>query len=85
MRMAEDKLPDLKKSISGFLLEEDGKISKHSLLSMGAALSGAAVAGALQVQGAKAETSHTHSHISHTSHGSHSSHGAHSSGGGGKK
>jgi hypothetical protein len=76
--MAKENLPGLKKTISGYLLEEDGKISKHSLLSIGAALSGVALAGAMQSHGAKAATQHTHSHISHTSHG------AHSSGGGGK-
>jgi len=77
-----EKLPRLKKTISGYLLEEDGKISKHSLLSIGAALTGAALATAMQSQNVKAQTEHSHSHISHTSHGSHSSHGAHSSGGG---
>ena len=84
------KLPQIKKTISSFLLEEDGKITKQSALTLGSIL-GAAAIGTLATDIANAAT-HTNDygiswdagnikgeHSHHSSHASHSSHSSHSS------
>jgi len=65
-------MPKLKKKISSYLLEEDGRITKQSLLSLGAIVTGAAIGAALQSKEAKAIdlNAHQHSHLSHSSHSS---------------
>ena len=74
-----DLIPHVKKTISSFINEEDGKITKTSLLSMGAVLAGLAAASALHSSQAKAEQlfairyEHVHSHASHSAHSNHSS------------
>jgi len=84
-------LPKLKKKVTSFLLSEEGKMPKHSLLSLGSFLSAAVISGVIATKQTAASihsnavdvTSETvgyvgaHSH--HTSHSSHGSHGSHSS------
>lgn len=48
------KLPTIKKTISSFLLNEEGKISKHSLLKLGILALGATVLTSLISKGASA-------------------------------
>ena len=68
------KLPQIKKSLKGFLSEEEGKISKKNIGKMtGAALGlGLAVGAGITIlshtPGASAACTHT-SHTSHSSHG----------------
>lgn len=61
------KIPQIKKKISSYLLEEDGRITKQSLLSLGAIMTGAALGMAIS---AKEANAHSHSHISHSNHSS---------------
>jgi hypothetical protein len=61
-------LPKVKKSISSFLTEEEGRISKRNLYSLGALLSGYAFSSLI----AKPATSWHTNHSSHSSHASHS-------------
>ena len=86
-------IPKIQKKINSFLLSEEGKISKQSLLSLGAFMSAAVIGGILATK--EAAAAHTNSldvsyadptatgthahHSSHSSHGSHGSHGSHSS------
>ena len=44
-------LPQIKKRISGFLLNEEGRISKETLVTMGAFVAGAGLLGVRQVEG----------------------------------
>lgn len=76
------KLPMLKKKVNAFLVGEEGKISKNSLLKIGGVLTGlssaAMVAGGttneLQLSFAEPTATATHeNHTSHSQHGSHSS------------
>ena len=79
------KLPKIKKKVNDFLLGEDGKISKESLLKAGAFVAGAAVASSLMAKSASADWGHsntltlTHSNdklettVTHSHHSSHSS------------
>jgi len=48
-------LPKIKKKISSFLLSEEGKISKQSLLSLGAFVSAAVIGGVLATKEAAAQ------------------------------
>ena len=76
------RIPKLKKKFSAFLVGEEGKISKNSLLKIGGVLTGlssaAMVAGAdtnelqLGYDGSTATATHEN-HSSHAQHGSHSS------------
>ena len=91
--MCDFMIPKVKKKLSSFLLSEEGKISKQSLLSLGAFMSAAVIGGILATK--EAAATHTNSldvaysdgtatgthahHSSHSSHGSHGSHGSHSS------
>lgn len=80
--MKSSKVPLLKKKVKAFLVGEEGKISKRSLLKIGGTLTGLsslALIGAANVDevhlsyaGAKATASHEN-HASHASHASHSS------------
>ncbi|MBW2979910.1 hypothetical protein KY360_00655 [Candidatus Woesearchaeota archaeon] len=54
------KIPQLKKKVNAFLIGEEGKISKESLLKVGALLSGAALGIALASKKAYAN------HVSHS-------------------
>lgn len=86
------KIPKIKKKISTFLLSEEGKISKQSLLTMGVLLGGAAIGVSLNAKQVSAGISHgnslslgysgstaTATHTHHANHSSHGSHGSHSS------
>lgn len=92
--MAENKfLPRIKKSISSFLMCEDGSISKNSMFTIGTFIGTSALAAVLSTKTITADSinvaktggdltfgvrgTHQH-HASHTSHGSHSS-GTHAS------
>lgn len=68
------KIPQIKKTISSFLLSEEGKITKQSILSMGLFLGSVAITTALTSDDAAGWHG---SHSSHTSHTSHSSHNQH--------
>jgi len=82
-----NKLPTVKKKITGFLLEEHGRISKQSMLSLGAILAGAAIGAELpaKIVDAQIATSHTHNHAASVipkpkpAYSSYSSHNSHNS------
>ncbi len=95
-RAVKSKLPEIKKTISAFLVGEEGKISKQSIVKAGVILSAVSLGivkstsaeithentmGELTYQGGVASTGHAH-HASHSAHSAHSSHGSHDSGGG---
>lgn len=88
--------PKIEKKLSSFFVCEGGKISKHSLLSLGSFVSAAIIGGVLMSKDAAAQHTndlslaysesiaagvHSH-HTSHSSHSSHSSSGGGSCGGG---
>lgn len=74
------KIPKLKKKISAFLVGEEGKISKNSLLKIGSVLTGlssiAIVAGGNvnELQLSYTDSIATATHDNHSSHSQHSSH-----------
>jgi hypothetical protein len=84
---AKTKFPELKKNINSFLVGEEGKISKESILKAGVILAAATFG---TIKEASATVTHTDSglsvsynsptitgtHTHHTSHSSHSSHGS---------
>lgn len=82
-------IPKLKKKMSNYLLSEEGKISKQSLLAMGTFLGGAAIGLSLSAEEISAGTSHGNdlsisydsevAYSTHAHHASHSSHSSHSS------
>jgi len=87
-------LPKIKKKVTGFLLSEEGKIPKQSLVALGSFLSAAVIGGVIATKEAAADHSnsfdvgysgntasatHVH-HANHSSHGSHASHASHASG-----
>lgn len=59
----EKKLPAIRKTISSYISEENGRITKHSVLSLGAILAAAAIA-SLSLKGVSGQTHHSHSHLS---------------------
>lgn len=67
--------PEIKKTISSYISEENGRITKQTVLTLGAILTGAALA-SFRLKGTNAETLHQHSHMSARPHSSHSSHGS---------
>jgi hypothetical protein len=69
------RFPEVKKTISSFISEEDGRITKHTVLTLGAILAGTALA-SLTLKRADAQTLHQHSHMSARPHSSHASHGS---------
>lgn len=93
--MKQKGMPEIKKKISSFLLSEEGKIAKSSLLKGGALLAVIALGPVISSQGASAAhgnslslnynagsgtaTAQHSHHASHSSHGSHASHSSHSS------
>ena len=90
MNKPSSKIPKIKKKLSGFMLKEDGKISKQSMLSLGSFMSAAVIGGTLASKEAAAEHTNnigvsyvgetaTGTHQHHSSHGSHGSHSSHSS------
>ncbi|MCX6802533.1 MAG: hypothetical protein NT067_05495 [Candidatus Diapherotrites archaeon] len=83
-------IPEIKRAISSFLVEEKGSISKQKMLSVGAFLASISLLNLLpEVQAAHSNyfsvgwssgtmiSKHGH-HASHASHGSHDSHSEHS-------
>ncbi|MBU4502794.1 MAG: hypothetical protein KKA79_09435 [Nanoarchaeota archaeon] len=89
--------PKVKKKIKSFLLSEEGKISKQSLLSLGSFVSAAVVGGVLAAKdsaadhtntvtvsfgGETATGTHVHHNV-HASHAVHAVHASHASGDGG--
>ena len=76
-------IPKLKKKISSFLVSEEGKISKESLLKAGTMLSAVALGSALAVNNANAGIEHSNnlslSYSGGTATGSHGHHASHSS------
>ena len=63
-------LPKIKKRISNFILNEEGKISKQSLISLGAFLGGSAVGSILFGERADAQQHTSGPHSFHSSHAS---------------
>ncbi len=57
------KFPKLKKKVTSYLLSEEGKISKQSLMALGAFLGGAAISSVLLAEDSTA------AHSSHSSQG----------------
>jgi hypothetical protein len=90
-----EMLPKVKKKITGFLLSEEGRMPKQSIMALGSLISSAVIGGILATKSAGAQTAHVNSltidytsptatashthHASHSSHNSHSSHDSHSS------
>jgi hypothetical protein len=66
-------IPAIKRSLSNYLSEENGRITKHSILSLGAILASAAIASS-KLKEASAQTLHNHAHLSYVPHSSHGSH-----------
>ena len=82
--MIKAKIPKIKKKISHYLLSEEGKISKQSLLTIGSILGGAILGAVASTQEVEAGWSHinelslnytggTEATAEHSHHGSHSS------------
>lgn len=72
------KFPEIKKTISSYVSDESGRITKHTVLTLGAIMAGA-VLGSMRLENIGAGTLHTHSHMSARPvppHSSHSSHGS---------
>jgi len=57
------KLPEIKKTISSYLNEESGRITKHSALTIGAIVAAAALS-SLNLKNSLGQTQHVHSHLS---------------------
>ena len=74
--MREEIIPQVRNSIEQFLYEEEGKITRNKVLTVGSMM---LIMGLLFATDVFADHS---SHSSHSSHKSHSSHGSGSSGGG---
>ena len=86
------KLPELKKKVTSYLLSEEGKISKQSLMALGAFLGGAAISSILMADSVNAHSSSQTDHDNSLKftysandkaaigkHNHHSSHGSHDS------
>ena len=75
-------LPKIKKKITSFLLSEEGKIPKHSLLSMGSFVSAAVIGGVLLSKEAAATYTNDLAvdYAGNTATGTHAHHSVHSSG-----
>ncbi|MFQ5620725.1 MAG: hypothetical protein ACE5FT_02695 [Candidatus Nanoarchaeia archaeon] len=74
------KFPQIKKKANAFLVGEDAKISKESVIKVGAILSAMAISGALASKKVQGQMCHTNS-ASFPAHGSavHSHHSQHCS------
>ena len=67
------RIPELKRAVSDYLSDETGRITKHSVLSLGAILASAAIASS-KLKDVSAQTLHNHAHLSYVpTHSSHSS------------
>ena len=81
------KLPKIKKDVNAFLIGEEGKISKQSLMKAGVLLSAATIGAISESDDASAHYSHSNTismsygswtvSSDHSNHGSHGSHGSH--------
>ncbi len=69
------KFPEIKKTISSYIGEENGRITKQTVLTLGAIMAGAALS-TLKLKNVGGATLHQHSHMSARPHSSHSSHGS---------
>jgi hypothetical protein len=69
------KFPEVKKTISSYISEENGRITKHTVLTLGAIMAASALA-SMQFKNATAQTKHRHVHLSTRPHSSHASHGS---------
>ena len=81
-KVRDSKIPQLKKKVKAFLVGEEGKISKKSLLKIGGTLTGLsslALIGAANVDEIHLGYSGTTATASHENHSSHASHASHSS------
>ena len=76
-------IPKLKKKISAFLVSEEGKMSKESLIKTGAIIGAIALSSALAANNAAADSIHKNdlsaSYSGDTATGTHVHHGSHSS------
>ncbi len=65
-------IPEIKKDLKSFMLEEKGGASKQTLISLGALLAGIEIVGVLSkvVTGAQISAIHDHCDPGHNSHGS---------------
>lgn len=77
--MSKNILPKAKKSIKNYIMGEDGKISKQSMLTLGAFFGASAFASIVSTKNVQAQHVSHGAHCSHSSHGSHGSHSAHGS------
>lgn len=68
-----EKIPELGKSLSNYLSEENGRITKHTVLSLGAILASSVIASS-KLKEVAAETLHNHTHLSYVPHSIHYSH-----------
>ncbi len=59
----EKKLPAIKRTISSYISEENGRITKHSVLTLGAIMAAAALS-SMNLNTVLGQTNHTHSHLS---------------------
>jgi hypothetical protein len=85
-----DVLPEIKKKVNAFLVGEEGKISKKSLMKAGAFIGALSIGSTALTNTAYAQYTHSNNLSagfdttsftltgSHTHHGSHSSHSSHS-------
>ena len=85
------KIPGIKKKVSAFLVGEEGKISRDSILKAGIMLGAVGISSAALSQSGAAQATHVNNILAsynsgtatisgtHTHHGSHSSHGSHGS------
>ena len=87
------KIPNIKKKISSYVLGEEGKISKQSLITLGAVLGTAALGGMLSAKDVAAGHTNAYQHWNnlylqysggavtgtHSHHSSHQSHNSHAS------
>ena len=82
-------IPIIKKKVNAFLVGEEGKISKESIMKVGLILGASAIGTAIAAKKADAGATHinnltfnnkmTQVEIGHTHHASHSSHASHAS------
>lgn len=57
------RIPQFRKTVSSYLSDETGRITKHTVLSLGAILASAALISA-KLKEVNAQTAHQHAHLS---------------------
>ena len=57
------RIPAIKKTVSSYLSDETGRVTRHSVLSLGAILASAALL-STRLKEVSAQTQHQHSHLS---------------------